>query len=121
MPERQLSDYTILQWLTVLGISFWGGMAGYLGNMVKYRTSFKWLEFLEKSIVAVFAGLMIFFLCEAAGVSVYVRESMVGMAGFLGSETLILLKAMFKRRVTAMIGPEPEPEPDTKQEPGRNG
>lgn len=117
MPEKQLADNAILQWASVLFISFLGGITGYMSQIVQQKAKFKFVEFLEKMVVAIFAGIMVAFLCEAANVGFYVRESMVGMAAFLGSETLMLLKTLFKRRVTAMIGAEPT----TEQEPGRNG
>lgn len=83
----------------VLVLSFWGSSAAYANQMLKDRRRFRLGEFLAKAIVAMFAGIMVFLLCEAANVPELTREALVSMAGFLGSETLAVLGVWFRRRL----------------------
>lgn len=99
MPEKQLSDYTAWQWATVLLLSFWGSGAAYANQLLKNGLAFRAGEFVAKSVLAMFAGVLVFLICEAANVPELVRGAMVGMAGFLGSETMAMLRFWYRRRL----------------------
>lgn len=90
--NNKLSVYSALTWFWVFGLSLLGGLAS---SIRKLNQSTKPLSlgklFIRLSgelVIAAFAGLLTFFLCQAWGLSNYWTAVFVSVSGHLGSRAI---------------------------------
>jgi CHASE2 domain-containing sensor protein len=100
MPEKAIVN-VLPDWVIWLVLSVWGGTAAYLHQIDLDRRRFRWGEYGAKLVIAGFAGQVLLFTAQAAGVAAPWMGVVSGMAGFMGADAINLLKVAFVRRFKA--------------------
>lgn len=100
MPEKDPSNYPLITYIWVTALAAWGGVVGYIrkvnvGDIPRYSLT----EFVGEVVTSAFAGMMTFWLCEAAGIAPLVTAAMVGISGHMGSRAIYQIETWAQRRV----------------------
>lgn len=100
MPEKDPSNYPLITYLWITGLAAWGGVVGYIrkvnaGSIHRYSLT----EFVGEVVTSAFAGIVTFWLCEAAGISQLITAAMVGVAGHMGSRAIYQMESWAQRRL----------------------
>lgn len=89
MPEKDPSNYPLLTYAWVFGLAMLGGMVNFAR---KVRTGaarvFNVTEFIGELLTSGFAGLLTFWLCEAADMNKLVSAVLIGISGHMGSRAI---------------------------------
>lgn len=93
MIAKSPESYSLIQYVGVLTLAIWGGVINYLRRMRAARVpTFSIVELIGEVATSGFAGVLVFWLCEAAGVHALVTAATVGVAGHIGGRSLILIE-----------------------------
>lgn len=89
MPEKDPSNYSLLTYLWVVGLSAMGGAVNF-ARKLKAGTAraFNITEFIGELITSGFAGLLTFWLCEAADLNKLLSAVLIGISGHMGSRAI---------------------------------
>lgn len=105
------TTYGMLTYIWVIGLSAWGGAVNFLrkrrAGMVR---PFNVTELIGEIATSAFAGLLTFWLCEAAELAPLVTAALVGVSGHMGSRALFHLEHVLADKLG--IKHEPPPEGD---------
>lgn len=86
-------SYSILQYVGIVFLAGWAGIVNYLRRMRRMSVpKFSVVELISEVATSGFAGILVFWLCEAAGVLPLVTAATVGIAGHIGGRSLILIE-----------------------------
>lgn len=94
-PPKQPSPFTyeLVTYAWVIGLSTVGGLVSWLRRVREGNArAFNLAELVGEIVTAGFAGLLTFWLCEAADMNELVQAVMIAIAGHMGSRTLFLLE-----------------------------
>lgn len=70
-----------------------GGFAAFMRKLKAGETRmFNFVEFVGEVVTSAFAGLITFYLCEAAKLDPMLSAALVGIAGHMGSRAVFLLE-----------------------------
>lgn len=100
MPEKDPTTYSLLTYAWVGLLSCWGGFISYVRKVkdgVVHRYSI--VEFLGELSTSGFAGVLTFYLCEAAMISPLITAAMVGISGHMGSRAIFVIEQYLQKRV----------------------
>lgn len=100
MPEKDPSTYSFLTYAWVAALASWGGVVGYIRKVntgVIHRYSLT--EFVGEIVTSAFAGMITFWMCEAAGVSALITAAMVGISGHMGSRAIYQIETWAQARL----------------------
>lgn len=101
MPEKDPTNYSLITYIWVIALAAWGGVVGYIRKVNSGETSkYSLTEFIGEVTTSAFAGILTFWLCEAASISPLVSAAMVGVSGHMGSRAIYQLEIWAKRRLT---------------------
>jgi hypothetical protein len=93
MPEKDPTTYGLLTYAWVFGLSAWGGVVSFIR---KYRGGkarpFNFMELIGEIIVAALAGVLTFFMAEAAAINPLITAALVGISGHMGSRAIALME-----------------------------
>ena len=93
MPEKDPSNYSILTYSLVIILSMWGGTVNFIRKKkLGIVRAFNIMEFIGELVTSAFAGIIVFFLCEASDISPLITAALVGIAGHMGSRLLYQLE-----------------------------
>lgn len=99
MIEKDPSTYPLITYIWVLLLACWGGIVGYLRKRrMGIIKRFSVTEFVGEVVTAAFAGMITFFLCEAAQLNPMVSAAMIGVSGHMGSRAVFLFEDWLQRR-----------------------
>lgn len=89
MPEKDPTNYSLITYLWVICLSAWGGTV----NFMRKRKSgearpFNLAELIGEIFTSGFAGVITFWLCEAAGIGGLITAALVGISGHMGSRAI---------------------------------
>lgn len=89
MPEKDPTTYSLLTYAWVLALASWGGVV----NFLRKRKSgdvrpFNVVELIGEIVTSAFAGMVTFWLCEAAGIGGLITAALVGISGHMGSRAI---------------------------------
>jgi len=108
MPEKNPETYSFLTYLWVLGLSGWGGFVSFMRKRRQgVARPFNFAEFLGDIAASALAGVITFYLCEAAGTPQLMSASLVAISGHMGGRALFMFERWMERRY---------PLPDEKTE-----
>jgi uncharacterized membrane protein len=93
---HQLEEIKISELIITLVLSMWGGFAGYLNKVINDRRAFSWVEFSCRGFIGCFTGFCVYLLSDYLKLSGYVQGGLAGMGGWLGAETVAMLKSYFE-------------------------
>ncbi len=89
---------SLITWALVIGLSCWGGLIRYLSRVrMGQEFSFAWM--LVSMVTSAFAGVLTYLLCCAAGISGPMAGAMVGISGWMGTEALNSLEALWRKHM----------------------
>lgn len=93
MPEKDPTNYTLATYLWVFGLSMLGGAVNFF-NKVKAGAAraFNFTEFFGELVTSGFAGLLTFWLCEAASISPLISAVLIGISGHMGSRAIFRIE-----------------------------
>lgn len=104
MPEKDPSTYTFLTYAWVMILSTWGGVVSFVK---KVRTGeskpHNFMEFIGEIVTSGFAGMMTFYLCEAAGISQLLTAVFVGICGHMGTRAVFLLEKIVEPWIKKVV------------------
>jgi hypothetical protein len=89
-PEKDpFNTYTFITYVWVAGLSMWGGLVSFIRKVKEGSTHmFSIRELLGELVTSAFAGIMTFWLCEAAQMNPLITAALVGISGHMGSRTI---------------------------------
>lgn len=94
--------YDVLTYLWVIALSAAGGLVSFLRKMREgHARAFNVVELLGEVFTAGFAGLLTFWLCEAANMNELVQAVFIGIAGHMGSRAIFLFEKWAEARFPA--------------------
>lgn len=111
---RSPFDYGVLTYLWVLCLSAFGGIVNFSRKLRDSRTTpFRLTEFIGEIATSSFAGLLTFWLCEAAGVDRLIAACCIAISGHMGSRAVFKIERFLEHKMGgAVTAPAPEPDPD---------
>lgn len=93
MPEKDPTNYSLLTYLWVIVLSAWGGVVSFLRKRKNSMARpFNFAELLGEIFTSAFAGVLTFWMCEAANISPLVTAALVGISGHMGSRAIFHLE-----------------------------
>jgi hypothetical protein len=97
--ERNPFDYSVLTYLWVLSLSAFGGIVNFSHKLQDGRTSvFRVTEFIGEVVTSAFAGLLTFWLCEAANIDRLLSAVMIAVSGHMGSRAIFRMERWLETR-----------------------
>lgn len=99
--ERNPFDYSVVTYLWVMLLSAFGGVVNFSRKMRDGKTHvFRLTEFIGELFTASFAGLLTFWLCEAAGIDKLFSAVMIAISGHMGSRAIFRIERWIEQRVS---------------------
>lgn len=113
-------SYTLMQYAGVFGLSIWGGLVNFWQNMKSGRR-FSIMELVGEISTSGFAGIVTFYLCEAAGLNDLFTAATVGIAGHMGGRTIALIERLLSMRMDSLIRSKlfTDFDKETKEDPDK--
>ena len=94
------TSYGWITYLWVLGLSVWGGVAGFLSKIKSgHARAFNLTEFVGEVTISGLVGIVTFFLCEWAGFNQLFTAAAVGVTGHMGSRAMMLFERIAEARL----------------------
>lgn len=98
MPEKDPSNYELITYAWVLGISMLGGIVSFLRKMRSGAArAFNIVEFIGEIVTSAFVGILTFYFCESAGISPVLTAAFVGISGHMGSRAIFMFEKKLER------------------------
>jgi len=93
VPEKDPSNYPLITYIWVLGLAALGGAVNFV-RKVKEGTAraFNITEFIGELMTSGFAGLLTFWLCEAADLNKLLSAVLIGISGHMGSRAIFRIE-----------------------------
>jgi hypothetical protein len=67
MMEKDPTSYSLITYIWVIGLSAWGGIAGYIRRVkTKNQAHFSLAELIGEVCISGFVGVLTFYFCESA-------------------------------------------------------
>lgn len=100
MPQNDPANYSLITYVWVLLLSIWGGVVNFI-QKVRRGESHRWsiTELIGEIVIAGFAGIITFYLCEASGIDKLITAAMVGISGHMGSRAIFMMEKHLRRRM----------------------
>jgi len=103
--EKDPTSYSMITYLWVIGLSAWGGIAGYIRRVrSKSKAAFSLAEVVGEVCISGFVGMLTFYLCESAKIPQILEAAFIGISGHMGSRSLFFMEALLKRKVAGWLG-----------------
>jgi len=100
-PPKDPTAYGLITYLWVIGLAAWGGLVGFYRKVKSGEARFFNLtELIGELVTSAFAGVITFWLCEAAGFQPLITAALVGISGHMGSRAIY----QFEQWVQARFG-----------------
>lgn len=100
MHEKDPSTYSLITYLLVTGLAAWGGLVNFYRKVKSGKTRvFNVTELIGEIVTSAFAGLITFWLCEAAQIHPLVTAALVGISGHMGSRAIYQLERWAQARL----------------------
>jgi hypothetical protein len=94
MLEKDPLSYETITYLWVIGLSTWGGCAGYVQKMKAGNFRFSLSEFVGELCVSGFVGVLTFYLCESGNINPMLSAAFIGISGHMGSRSLVMFERL---------------------------
>lgn len=109
--SRNPFDYSVLTYIWVLSLSAFGGIVNFSRKLRDGTTTrFRLTEFIGEVVTSSFAGLMTFWLCEAAGIDKLVAAVCIAVSGHMGSRAVFKIERWMEQRVGGGAAPAEAPD-----------
>lgn len=97
MLERDPTTYGLLTYAWVLALSMWGGVVNTLSRARSGHEPLTWIILVADISVAAFAGILTFWLTQAAEINPLYGAAMVGIAGHMGAKIIFFFESGLQR------------------------
>lgn len=98
--ERNPFDYTMLTYVWVMSLSAFGGIVNFSRKLREGKVrAINLTEFVGELVTSAFAGLLAFWLCEAAGIDKLVSAAMIAISGHMGSRAIFRIERWMEQRM----------------------
>jgi hypothetical protein len=90
MLDKDPTSYSYVTYLWVLILSAWGGIVSWNTKRKNGDTRpFNFTELIGEIVTSAFAGVITFYLCEAADLNQLITPALVGISGHMGSKIIL--------------------------------
>jgi len=100
MPEKDPLAYGLLTYGWVTFLASWGGVVSFMRKrregMVR---SINFTELIGEIVTSAFAGVITFWLCEAAGFQPLITAALVAISGHMGSRAIFQIEKWAETRL----------------------
>lgn len=116
---RDPLTYPLKQWLFMLGLALFGGLASWITKVRKGTVAaHNIMALIGELTVSAFAGIVTFFGCEHMGLAPLLTAATVAMAGHLGAKAIAWVEALAEKKARdAGLVSRPAPLDDDKGGP----
>lgn len=93
VPEKDPATYSLITYSWVALVACLGGVVSFIRKVrdgVVHRFSIT--EFIGELITSAFAGLITFFMCEAAKLDPMLSAAFIGISGHMGSRAIFIIE-----------------------------
>lgn len=105
MPEKDPNNYTWITYAWVVGLSVLGGIASFWRKMREgVVRRFNITELIGEIFIAMFTGVVTFYLCESSGITQPMTSALVALSAHMGSRALYFLEKKFEKIAESMNG-----------------
>ena len=99
MPEKDPSTYSYIAYMWVIGLSMMGGVVSFMRKVREgIIPAFSITEFIGELVTSAFAGVVTFFLCEAAELDPMLSAAFIAIAGHMGSRAIFIFEKYLQKR-----------------------
>lgn len=89
MPEKDPTTYSLITYAWVFILSAWGGAVNFLRKTKAGQARpFNFMELIGELMTSAFAGVLTFWLCQAAEINNLITAALVGISGHMGSRAI---------------------------------
>jgi hypothetical protein len=100
MMDKDPTTYGWLTYAWVIALAAAGGVVSFLRKVREgHARAFNLAEFVGEVFTSAFAGVITFWLCEAAGFSGLITAALVGIAGHMGSRAIFAFEKWAESRL----------------------
>lgn len=100
MPEKDPTNYPLLTYLWVFLLASWGGLVSFMRKRrMGAARPFNFVELVGELCTSAFAGVLTFWMCEAAGIQPLFTAALVGISGHMGSRAIFHLEQFAESRL----------------------
>ena len=93
MPEKDPSNYSLITYAWVLALSAAGGAVNFAQKLkIGSVRAFNFTELFGELLTSGFAGLLTFWLCEAADLNKLFSAVLIGISGHMGSRAIFKME-----------------------------
>jgi hypothetical protein len=98
--DKDPLNYSLLTYVWVTALSAWGGIVNWIRKRKSGETRpFNFTELVGEIFTSAFAGVMTFYLAEAAGLDTLITAALVGVSGHMGSRGIFLLEKAIAKKI----------------------
>jgi hypothetical protein len=99
MPEKDPTTYSLLTYAWVLLLAGLGGVVSFVRKVKQgHSRAFNVAELVGELVTSAFAGILTFWLCEAAEIRPLITAAFVGIAGHMGSRAIFYMETIAASR-----------------------
>lgn len=99
MPEKDPFNYGVVTYLWVFALSMLGGAVSFARKLRDgVARAFNFSEFVGEIVTSGFAGLLTFWLCEAADINKLISAVLIGISGHMGSRAIFRVEKWAEER-----------------------
>lgn len=100
MLEKDPSNYSLITYAWVFLLAIFGGVVNWLGKVRRGAARyFNVAELLGEMATSAFAGIITFWLCEAADLHPLITAALIGISGHMGSRAIFKLERFIENRL----------------------
>lgn len=81
----------------VVGLAVFGGAVSHFQRLNSTSTAFRWGVFFAEIATSGFAGLLTYWLCQAAAMNAPITAMLVGIGGHMGTRSIARLESVYNR------------------------
>ena len=102
--HRTPFDYEFLTYAWVMGLAAFGGVVNFSRKMREGAVrAFNLTEFIGEIVTSAFAGLLTFWLTEAAEMDKLVSAVLIAVSGHMGSRAIFMIEKALQRKVESKV------------------
>ncbi len=99
MLEKDPTTYGLLTYAWVFALSAWGGFVSFWRKLKAGKARpFNIMELVGELFTSAFAGVITFWLCQAAALDGLVTAALVGISGHMGSRAIAQMENWASKR-----------------------
>lgn len=105
MPEKDPTTYSLITYAWISVLSSWGGIVNWIRKRREGSTRpFNFVELVGEIMTSAFAGVLTFWLAEAAEIQPLITAALVGISGHMGSRAIYHLESWAESKFGQRVG-----------------